>query len=85
MSMWKPAWRSEVRDGRLRSRQDDEIGVARQFRARPHPHEIDRGLGFQRVEIVEIGDVRQHRDRDPDAPMGLRRGGAVERERVFRG
>ena len=40
----------------------------------PHPHELDRGLGVERIEIVEIGDVRQDRHRDAHrARSALRR------------
>ena len=35
--------RRKVRNGRLGSRQNDEVGVARQRGARTHPDEIDRG------------------------------------------
>ena len=58
------AQRGKIGDGRLRARQDHEIGVAGKRRSRPQPNQIDRGLGLQRIEIVEIGNVRQDRHGD---------------------
>ena len=85
MSMSKPACaqRGEVGDRRLRARQDDEIGVARQRRARPHRDQLDRGLGVERIEIVEVGDVRQDRHRDAHARLRLRGQRSIERERIL--
>ena len=64
----------KIRDRRLRAGQHDEIGIARERRTRPHAHQINRGLGRERIEIVEIGDVRQDRHRDFDAPESCWRG-----------
>ena len=50
----------EIRERRLRARQDHQRGVARQRPARPDHDQLDPGLGAKRVEIVEIGDARQH-------------------------
>ena len=58
----------EIGDRRLRAGQHHEIGIARERRTRPHVHQIDRGLGRERIEVVEVGDVRQDRHRDFDAP-----------------
>ena len=63
------AQRGEVGDGRLGARQDNEIGVARERLARPHPHELDARLGVERIEIVEIGDMRQQRNGDLDCAL----------------
>ena len=60
------AQEGEIGERRLRSRQDDQRRVARQRLARPDQDQLDRRLGAQRVEIVEIGDVRQQRHGDPD-------------------
>ena len=65
-------------------RRADEIGIAGQGMTRPNAHQIHPGLGVERIEIVEVGDVRQ--DRDGNLDPCLRLGGAccVERERIFR-
>ncbi len=63
--------RREVRDRRLRSRQDHEVGIARQRRAGSHPDEFDGRLCLKRIKVVEIGDVRQNRHRDPDPRVRL--------------
>src|SRR4029077_1068680 len=55
---------SEVGERRLRARQDDEHGIARQRCSWPDQHKLDRGLYRERVEIVEIGDARQEGDGD---------------------
>src|SRR5262249_49020007 len=56
--------RREVRDRRLRSWQNHEVGVARQCRAWSDLDEFDGRFGLKRIEVVEIGDVRQDRHRD---------------------
>ena len=77
------AQRVQARDGRLRARQDHEIDVARQRRAGMNADQIDIGLRLQRIEIVEIGDLRQ--DRHGDLQLGafapFRR--MVERQRIL--
>ncbi len=73
----------QVRDRGLRAGEDDGIGIARQRCAGTHPDEIDRRFGFQRIEVVEIGDVGQDRHRDPDPAFGLCRHRRIKRERVF--
>ena len=60
----------EIGDGRLGPRQDDEVSVPRQRIARRHHVDGDVGLGAQGVEIVEIGDAREHRHGDADRPVG---------------
>ena len=55
-----------------------------QRRSRPHPNEIDEGLGIQRIEIVEIGDVRQDRHGDAYARIALRRPVGIKCQRIFR-
>ena len=73
MSMSKPAWRSAARSAMVafepgRMTRSASPGSAA---ARLHAHEVDRGLRIERIEIVEIGDVRQDRDRDPHARRGF--------------
>ena len=64
----------EVRERRLRARQDHQRRVARQRPSGLHHDQLDPGLGAQRVEIVEIGDARQYRHGDAgDAYGWLRR------------
>jgi hypothetical protein len=53
------AQRGEIGERRFRSRQDDERRIARQRVTRPHENQLDAGLGAQRVEIVEIGDIAE--------------------------
>ena len=79
------AQRREIGDGRFRARQDHEVGVARQRRSRPQPDQIDRRLGLQRVEVVEIGDVGQ--DRHGDTHPRLRLDGPIlfQCERILGG
>ena len=63
----------KIRDRRLRAGQHHEIGIARERRTRPHVLQINRGLGRERIEVVEVGDVRQDRHRDfyaPGVPAG---------------
>ena len=67
------AQRRKIGDCRLRAGQHDQIGVAGQRAAGPHADEFDRGLGIERIEIVEIGDVRQDRHGDAYARVFLRR------------
>ena len=64
----------EVRERRLRARQDHQRRVARQRPSGLDHDQLDPGLGAKRVEIVEIGDARQHRHGDAgDAYGWLRR------------
>ena len=44
--------RRQIRDRRLRSRQDDEVGVARQRRARTHTDNFDCGFRLKRIVII---------------------------------
>ena len=71
--MSNPASRNafEVGDRRLRAGQDHEIGVAGQRTPNPHADQLDSGLGLQRVEVVEVCDVRQDWNGDADARTGL--------------
>ena len=78
------AQRGEIGDGRFRSGQNDQIGVAGQRRTRPHANELDRGLGVERIEIVEIGDMRQDRHGDAQLCLRFRRMALLQRQRVFR-
>ena len=64
--------RLEVGDRRLRAGDEDQVAIARNCLARLDDHDLDIGLGAERVEVVEIGDARQARHRDPDARAGLR-------------
>ena len=67
MSMSQPccAQEGEIGDGRLRARQDDEVGVAPGSARRAARRPADTpGSMPQRIEIVEIGDARQHRHGD---------------------
>ena len=71
-----PALRAEMRevgDRRLAAGQDDEI-ADRQRLARTHEDEPHVRLHAQRIEVVEIGDAREHRhgDRDGSSPAARR-------------
>ena len=82
-----PALRSEethVADGRLRAGQDHEVGVARQGVTRRHEPHLDPGFGDQRIQIVEVGDTREHRDRGHEGRVGPGLGVAAHRHRVLR-
>ena len=74
----------EIGDGGLRAGQHDEIGIAGQRRARTNAHELDVAFRVERIEIVEIGDVRQDRDSDAHARVRLRRRTLLERQRILR-
>ena len=63
----------EIADRRLRARQDHQIRIARQWPAGPDQDQLDRRLGAQRVEIVEIGDARQYRHGDAEPELALTR------------
>src|SRR5712691_3118397 len=65
--------KGEVGERRLRTRQDDQPGIARQWRPRPDQHKLDPRLGGERVEIVEIGDARQQGNGNFDASALTRR------------
>ncbi len=75
----------QVRERRLGSRQDDEIGVARQGFAGPDEGDGDVGLGDQRIEIVEIGDPGEHRHGDADVRIAAGLSLALQRHRVLGG
>src|SRR4029077_4011352 len=60
------AQRREIGERRLRSRQDDEVRVAGQRRSARDKRHLDRWLGTQGVEIVEIGYMRQEGYGDAD-------------------
>ncbi len=51
--------------------QDHQVGVAGHGRTRRQEGEVDVGIGPQRVELVEIGDPRQHRHDDPHALVAV--------------
>ena len=55
-----------VGDRRLRSGQDDQVGVAGKRVARRDEQHGHIRLGDQRIEVVEVGDARQPRDGDAD-------------------
>src|SRR5271167_2532747 len=61
----------KIADRRLRSRQDHQGDVHRQRSPGSDHDQLDPGLGKQRVEIVEVGDARQYRNRDAHAPPPL--------------
>ena len=83
MSQPLRAQECEIGDRRLAAGQDDQRGLGGNSLAGPHHHEPDLRLELQRIEIVEIGDARQHRDGDRHArARGGRR--ALQRRGVFR-
>jgi hypothetical protein len=61
--------RVEIGDRRLRAGQQHEVGADRQRLAPAHHHHAHARLGPERVEVVEIGDVRQERHRDGDPSL----------------
>ncbi len=67
----------EIRERRLRARQDHQRRIARQRPAGPDHDQLDPRLGAQRVEIVEIGDARQYRHRDAERIPALARFAAL--------
>jgi hypothetical protein len=71
----------EIRDRRFAAGQDDEIGERNGF-AGANENKPHAGLHPQRIELVEIGDPRQHEDGDRDGAVraGFDR---AEAERVF--
>jgi hypothetical protein len=52
------AQHSEIGDGCLRARQDDKVCIAGQRCPRMDLDEVDGRLRIERIEVVEIGDVR---------------------------
>ena len=81
-----PALRAEkgkIGDRRLAAGQDDEIGD-RQRLAGVHEDEPHVGLQPQRIEIVEIGDAREHRHGDASRGAVGARFAVAEAERVLR-
>ncbi len=74
----------EIGDGRLRPRQDDQVADGEGAAALDHD-EVDIGLGRQRIEIVEIGDMRQERDGNPDLAAAPRVAGTNKIVGVFGG
>ena len=56
---------SKIGDGRFRARHNDEI-ADRQWRAALDHDQFDVWLRGERIEIVEIGDMRQERHRHSD-------------------
>ena len=79
------AQRRKVCNGRFRARQNNERGIPGQRRRGPHPHQLDRRLGIERVEVIEIGNVRQDRNGNPHARLRFFGRGSIERERIFGG
>ena len=72
MSMSQPgAKRGKVGDGRLRSRQHDEIADGQRM-SRLHHDDVHVRFRRQRIEVVEISDMRQERYRHPDFAMAAR-------------
>ena len=63
----------EIADRRLRAGKNDKRGVPRQRLPRSDHDQLNARLRAKRIEVVEIGDARQQRDRDPDAPPTLTR------------
>ena len=61
------------------------MGVAGEGGAGPHADEVDLRVGGQRVEVVEVGDVREDRDGDADAAAGCGRAPREARGRPRRG
>ena len=54
----------QVAYGGLGARQDHKARILRQWMAGRHEHDLDRRLGPERIEVIEIGDARQHRHGD---------------------
>src|SRR5580704_19180075 len=75
----------EISDRRFRAWQYDEIGVAGDRAARSNANDFNRRLGIERIEIVEIGNVRQDRHSDPDSCARLRWPVLLQRQRILRG
>ena len=71
-------------DGGFRAGQDHQVGVAGQGAAGLHELHFDGRLGHQGVQVVEVGDAREHRDRDPERGAGTSLGSAPDRHRVLR-
>ncbi len=69
----------------FRAGEDDEVGVGGEDGACAKAEEVDGGLGVERVEVVEVGDVGQDRDGDAEAAAAAGVGGAGEGEGVLGG
>ena len=72
---------------RFGARQQHQIGIARQRPTGLDNHQIDIGLGAQRIEIVEIGDPREARHGNANGARAAQRkpcAGAVEADRILR-
>ena len=76
--------RREIGDGRLRSRQDDQRGVARHRLMRPEKDQIDAGFQSKRIEIVEVGDARIDQHGDAQPAVGAGDSTVLQDHRVFR-
>src|SRR5262249_20332556 len=76
--------RGEAGNGGFRSGQNDQICVARKCRTRSRANELDVRLSFQRIEIIEIGDVWKYRHGYANSARGLSRAFALKVERILR-
>ena len=85
MSISKPAWRSAARSAMValepgRMTRSASPGSALPGRTRTSS---TRRLGVERIEIVEIGDMRQQRNGDLDARSVLDGPRSVQRQRIL--
>ena len=83
--MSQPNCRSdgEIGDGRFRSGQDDQPGVARHRLVRADEDEIDAGIEPQRIEVVEVGDAGIDEDGDANAAIAACRLLVLQDHRVL--
>src|SRR5580658_1467812 len=77
--------RREIRNRCFRAWEHNQIGIARNWIARPDADNVNCRLGIERIEIVEIGNVRQYRDSDPDSCARLRWPVLLQRQRILGG
>ena len=83
-----PALRPEIGQigqGRLAAGQDDQIRISREGTTWGHEVQSDTRLRDQWVEIVEVGDPRQHWHHDFDLRTRWADRGRIQRDRVFGG
>ena len=54
------AQEGEIADGGFGAWQDDDVRVRGDGLARPHEYQLHTRLHAKRIEVVEIGDAREH-------------------------
>ena len=76
---------SEIGNGCLGAGENNQVRIARQRLTRRHHDEVHIRLGDQRVEIVEVGNMGQARNGNPDRPADRAALPVLERHGIFLG